>query len=224
MDDVRLLQMSGRQDLVTAAKDKGFINFGIKPLFLRDKNSVAEFVNKYPEVQSKVNDQGIIDGPLLNFKTHSKKIELLSFEAQELFGRGVPIYHPVKLKADNQLYFIQGKVAIHTNAHTHNVPWLHELMPLNRVWLNPSTAAQFSVVAGDKIELTSAYGKQPATVLISKGVRPDTVFTYFGFGRLSPGLKRTYKQGTNSNMMLSSEMAPVCGTSIHTTGIEIKKV
>lgn len=224
IDDVRALQMGGNLDLVRAAKEKGFINFGIKPLFLRDKDSVAEFIKKYPEAQSKVNDQGIIDGPLFNLKTHSKKIELLSHEAQELFGRGVPIYRPIKLKEDNQLYFIQGKVGIHTNAHTHNVPWLYELMPLNRVWLNPSTAAQFSVVAGDKVEITSSYGKQPATVLISKGVRPDTVFTYFGFGRLSPGLKRAYKKGTNSNIMLSTEMGPVCGTSIHTVGIEIKKI
>jgi thiosulfate reductase/polysulfide reductase chain A len=224
MDEMRTLQMGGRQELVVTAKEKGFINFGLKPLFLRDKQSVAEFIKKYPQAQSRVNDQGIIEGPLLNLKTHSKKIELLSHEAQELFGRGVPIYHPTKLKEDNQLYFIQGKAAIHTNAHTHNVPWLHELMPLNRVWLNPSTAAQFSIAAGDKIEITSAFGKQPATVLISKGVRSDTVFTYFGFGRLSPGLKRAYKKGTNSNMMLSTEMGPVCGTSIHTVGIEIRKI
>jgi thiosulfate reductase/polysulfide reductase chain A len=224
MEDMRRLQMGGKMDLVMTAKEKGFINFGIKPLFLRDKNSVAEFIKKYPEAQSKVNEQGIIDGPLFNLKTHSKKIELLSHEAQELFGRGVPIYRPLKLKEDDQFYFIQGKVAIHTNAHTHNVPWLHELMPLNRVWLNPSTATQFNVVAGDKIEITSSYGKQPATVLISKGIRPDTVFTYFGFGRLSPGLKRAYKKGTNSNMMLSSEMGTVCGTSIHTGAIEIRKV
>lgn len=224
MDDIRLLQMGGKADLVATAKEKGFVNFGIKPLFLRDKNSVAEFVSKYPEVQSKVSEQGTLDEPLFKLKTHSKKIELLSHEAQELFGRGVPLYHPVKLKEDNQYYFIQGKVAIHTNAHTHNVPWLNALMPSNRVWIHPSAAAELGVVAGDKIELTSSYGKQPAVVLLSKGVRPDTVFTYFGFGRLSPGLKRAYHQGTNSNIMLSSDLGSVCGTSIHITGVDIRKV
>lgn len=224
IDELRLMQMGNRQDLVAAAQEKGFVNFGIKPLFLRDTNSVAEFVKKYPEVQGLVNEEGIIDKPLLNLKTHSKKIELLSHEAQESFGRGIPVYRPTKLIEDNQLYFIQGKAAIHTNAHTHNVPWLYELMPLNRVWINPDTAVQFGLASGDKIEITSSFGKQPATVLVSKGVRPDTVFTYFGFGRLSPGLKRAYKQGTNSNIMLPAGISPVCGAALHTVGIEIKKV
>ncbi len=53
-----------------------------------------------------------------------------SVEVEELFpGREVPRYRTVKLKEDDQLYFLQGKVAVHTNAHTHNIPWLNELMP-----------------------------------------------------------------------------------------------
>lgn len=224
IEDMRAIQMGGNTELIKAAKDKGFINFGIKPLFLRDKNSVAQFVSKYPEAVSKVNDQGIIDGPILNLKTHSKKIELMSPEVQELFGRPVPIYRPVKLKEDNELYFIQGKSAIHTNAHTHDIPWLYGLMPTSRLWVNPDTAAKLSLRAGDTVEVTAESGKQKAVVLVSKGVRPDTVFTYFGFGRVSPGLKRAYKQGINSSLLLPTVMGPVCGTALHTAGVQIKKV
>ncbi|HWR08046.1 thiosulfate reductase PhsA [Sporomusa sp.] len=224
MEEIRAIQLGGRQDLIKTAKEKGFINFGIKPLFLRDRNSVAQFVAKYPEAISQVNEQGIIDKPLLNLKTPSKKIELLSHEVQELFGRGVPVYRQVKLKEDHQFYFIQGKAAIHTNAHTHDIPWLHGLMPVNRLWINPDTAVKLSLKTGDKVELAAESGKQQAVVLISKGVRPDTVFTYFGFGRVSPGLKRAYKQGINSGLMLPSVMGPVCGTSLHTAGVEIRKV
>lgn len=224
IEDMRAIQMGGNTELIKAAKDKGFINFGIKPLFLRDKNSVAQFVSKYPEAVSKVNDLGIIDGPILNLKTHSKKIELMSPEVQELFGRPVPIYRPVKLKEDNELYFIQGKSAIHTNAHTHDIPWLYGLMPTSRLWVNPDTAAKLSLRAGDTVEVTAESGKQKAVVLVSKGVRPDTVFTYFGFGRVSPGLKRAYKQGVNSSLLLPTVMGPVCGTALHTAGVQIKKV
>ncbi|SDF03615.1 thiosulfate reductase PhsA [Sporomusa acidovorans] len=224
IEEMRAIQLGGRQDLLKTAKEKGFVNFGLKPLFLRDKNSVAQFVAKYPEAMSKVNEQGIIDGPLVNLKTPSKKMELFSHEAEELFGRGVPVYRPVKLKEDNELYFIQGKAAIHTNAHTHDVPWLHALMPLNRLWIHPDTAKQMNLQAGDAVEVTAQSGKQPATVLISKGIRPDTVFTYFGFGRLSPGLKRAYKQGTNANMLLPTGMAPVCGAALHTAGVAIRKI
>lgn len=224
IEDMRAIQMGGNTELIKTAKDKGFINFGIKPLFLRDKNSVAQFVSKYPEAVSKVNDQGIIDGPILNLKTHSKKIELMSHEVQELFGRPVPVYRPVKLKEDNELYFIQGKSAIHTNAHTHDIPWLYGLMPTSRLWINPDTAAKLSLRAGDTVEVTAESGKQKAVVLVSKGVRPDTVFTYFGFGRVSPGLKRAYKQGVNSSLLLPTVMGPVCGTALHTAGVQIKKV
>ncbi|WP_371379363.1 thiosulfate reductase PhsA [Sporomusa aerivorans] len=224
MEDMRAIQLGGRQELIKTAKEKGFINFGIKPLFLRDKNSVAQFVEKFPDALSRVNEQGTIDGPLLNLKTHSKKIELLSHETEELFGRGVPVYRPVKLKEENQLYFTQGKVAVHTNAHTHDVPWLNALMPANRVWINPDTAAKLGLKTGDSVEIENEYGKQPAAVLLSKGIRPDTVFTYFGFGRLSPGLKRAYKQGTNSNIMLPTVMGPVCGIALHTAGVAIRKV
>jgi thiosulfate reductase/polysulfide reductase chain A len=97
-------------------------------------------------------------------------------------------------------------------------------MPVNRLWINPDTAAKLSLKTGDKVELAAESGKQQAVVLISKGVRPDTVFTYFGFGRVSPGLKRAYKQGINSGLMLTSVMGPVCGTSLHTAGVEIRKV
>ncbi|MDR3593141.1 MAG: thiosulfate reductase PhsA [Negativicutes bacterium] len=224
IEEIRFAQMGGREDLLKTAKEKGFVNFGLKPLLLRDKASVADFVKMFPEAQSAVNEQGIIDKPFTSLKTHSKKIELLSHEAQELFGRGVPVYRPVKLADGGQLYFIQGKAAIHTNAHTHNVPWLYSLMPANRLWVNPDTAARLGLTDGASVEVTSAWGKQPAKVLVSKGIRPDTAFTYFGFGRLSPGLKRAYKQGTNANMMTPTEFAPVCATVVHTAGIEIRKV
>ena len=224
IDEIRLAQMGGRADLVKETKDKGFLSFGFKPVFLRDKNSVAAFAAKVPEAASLVNEQGIIDKPLLNLKTASKKIELLSSQAQALFGRGVPVYRPVKLAEENQLFFVQGKTALHTNGHTHNVPWLFDLFPAARLWIHPETAAKIGLKDGDKVEYESSTGKYQAKVLITAGVRPDTTFAYFGFGRTSPGLKRAYQQGANSNMVLPMAVAPVCGTTLQTTGITIRKV
>jgi thiosulfate reductase/polysulfide reductase chain A len=224
IEEVRLAQLGGRQDLLKTAKEKGVVAFGLKPLFLRDKSSVAQFVAMYPEAQVAVNDEGIIDQPFSNLHTPTKRIALFSSEAEELFGRGVPVYRPVNLKADNHLYYIQGKTAIHTNAHTHNVPWLYNLMPVNRLWVNPETAAKLGLEDDCDVEITSAQGNQQAKVLVSKGVRPDTVFTYFGFGRLSPGLKRAYKQGINANILLPNFISPVAGSVLHTNGVELKKM
>ena len=80
-------------------------------------------------MQPLVNEQGIIDKFLTSLKTPSKKIELMSQEAQHAFGHGVPVYRPIQLAESGQQLFIQGKTGLHTNGHTHNVPWLHELMP-----------------------------------------------------------------------------------------------
>lgn len=225
MDEMRLIQMGGRKDLVEQAKEKGFLDFGIKPLYLLDPQSVAAFVRKYPSAAAHVNDEGVMPGPMLQLKTPSKRMEMRSASVEELFpGRGVPKYRQVKLKKDDQLYFLQGKVAVHTDAHTHNVPWLNELMPENRLWIHPETAAKRGLANGDQVEISSEFGRQPATILISEGIRPDSVFTYFGFGRLSPEMKRAYRKGTNSNIMLPTAFAPVCSMSLHTVGVDIEKI
>ncbi|WP_199883747.1 thiosulfate reductase PhsA [Anaerosinus massiliensis] len=225
IEEMRRIQMGGRKDLVEKAKEKGFLDFGVPSVYLRDPKSVAAFVKKFPAAASKVNEQGIIPSPLLSLKTPSKKMEMASSEVEELFpGREVPKYREVKLKEDDQLYFIQGKVAVHTNAHTHNVPWLNELMPENRLWMHPETAGKRGLQNGDKVEISSEFGKQPATILVSQGIRPDSAFTYFGFGRVAPEMKRAHKKGTNSNIMLPTAFAPVCAMSLHTAGIDIKKI
>lgn len=224
MEEMRLIQMDGRKDLVDRAKQKGFVDFGVKPLYLLDPKSVAAFVKQYPSAARHVNERGVIDAPLTNLKTPSKKMEMRSAQVEELFpGRDVPKYRKVELKEEGELYFLQGKVAVHTDAHTHNVPWLNELMPENRLWLHPKAASERGLRDGDRVEITSKFGKQPATILLSEGIRPDTTFAYFGFGRLAPEMKRAYQRGTNSNIMLPTVFAPVCAMSLHTVGIEIKK-
>jgi thiosulfate reductase/polysulfide reductase chain A len=224
IEAIRLTQMGGRADLVKMGKEKGLVTFGMKPLYLRDRNSVAEFVKQFPDAQSLVNEAGIIDKPLTNLKTGTKKIELLSSSAQEAFGLGVPVYKKVVLATGDQYNFVQGKTAIHTNGHTHNVPWLYGLMPTNRLWMHPQTAAKLGLADGAEAEMKSAAGKQRAKVLVTEGVRPDTVFCYFGFGRISPGLKRAYNKGVNAGMVLPTVTAPVCGATLLNTGVTITKV
>lgn len=225
IEEFRLIQLGGRADLLQKAKEEGFVSAGLKALLLRDKSSVAQLIKQFPELQSLVNEQGLIEKPLLQLKTPSKKIELFSEAVEQAFpGRGVPVYRPVSLKKDDELFFIQGKIAIHTNGASHNVPWLHNLMPANRLWIHPDTAKKLTIADGDAIEMTSAVASQKVRAFITQAVRPDTVFAYFGFGRLSPGLKRAYKQGVNAGMMLPLVTANVGAVNVHTTGVTIKKV
>lgn len=223
MTEFRAIQMAGRPDLLRMGEEKGFANLGFKPLFLRDRASVAAFVQAVPAAARLVNADGVIDAPLTDLKTASKKIELVSHEAEELAHKGLPVYERPAF-GTGELLYIQGKVAVHTNGHTHNVPWLHDLMPENSVWLNPDTAARLGVRSGDTVEIISATGKQRGRVLVTPGVRPDTVFSYFGFGRVSPGLKRAYKKGLAANMVLPQSFAPVCATALHTTAVTVRRV
>ena len=223
INEFRSLQFDGRQDLMQMAKEKGVVTFGLKPLYLRDKNSVADFVRSFPEAQALVNDQGLLDKPMLELKTASKKVELKSNAAAPL-GHALPVYQPVQLADSKQLTFIQGKTAIHTNGHTHNVPWLYDLMPANRLWIHPETAAKLGVKTDDIVEMTSSVGKERGKALLTEGVRPDTVYCYFGFGRLSAGMKRAYKQGINSCQVLPVVTSPVCGATLLNTGVTITKV
>lgn len=223
IDEFRLAQLGGNEDLLNKGKEKGFLGFLQKPLFLRDAQAVADFAKAFPAAQVLVNSRGVIDTPLTGLKTKTKKIELFSHEAEEIFGRGLPVYRPVELKQADENYFIQGKVAIHTNGHTHNVPWLNNLMPTDGLWIHPETAARLGVKNGDIVQLISDAGTEQGKVVVTKGIRPDTVFTYFGFGRISPDLKRAYKTGVNSNHMLKNSMAPVAGVTLQTKGVRIQK-
>ncbi|HBG18701.1 MAG TPA: hypothetical protein DDY32_05360 [Desulfobulbaceae bacterium] len=224
IDEFRLAQLGGNEDLLKKAKEQGFLGFLQKPLFLRNAQSVADFTKAFPAAQTLVDSKGLIDKPLTNLHTKTRRIELFSHEAEELFGRGLPVYKPVNLKETEENYFIQGKVAIHTNGHTHNVPWLNDLMPTDGLWIHPETAAKLGVKNGDLINLVSDIGTEQGRVVMTKGIRPDTVFTYFGFGRISPDLKRAYKIGVNCNHMLKNSVAPVAGVTLQTRGVSIKRV
>ena len=90
-------------------------------------------------------------------------------------GRGRSSSAKCILKPD-ELLFIQGKVAVHTNGATHNVPMLANLMSDNAVWVHPVTAGKLGISNGDPIRLTSSVGTEEGHALVTPGIRQDTVF------------------------------------------------
>ena len=72
-------------------------------------------------------------------------------EAGVLHGAGVPGIDEMELAHGYPYILLSGKTAIHTNAHTHNVPFLNMLMSDNPVWIHPETAAKEGLKDGDKI-------------------------------------------------------------------------
>jgi len=223
MHDYRMSQAYEYPELIHNAKTKGLVSFGV-PLLLRDKKSVEAFVAKYPQSASKLNKEGFLDAPLLDLRTPSKKIQLFDPVLEKIAGRGGLSYRPVKFKESDELYFIQGKVATHTNAHTHNIKWLNDYMSENHLWVHPKVAQTLGLKTGDAIEVYNTHGKERTKALVTEGIREDTVFAYFGFGRVSKGLSRAHGKGLNGGNLLAHRIAPVTGMSVHVTGVKIRKV
>lgn len=223
MDDYLRIRTGGNTQLLATLKEKGVASFGLKPLYLRDKASVATFVAQFPAAAAGVDAEGELSGPLLNLKTASKKAQFVSEEAAGL-GYGLPVYRaPDFTRTADELVFVQGKSSIHTNGHTHNVPMLNALMPTNTLWLHPTTAKRLGIANGDRVRISNATGSSEGKALVTEGIRPDTVFSYFGFGRTSPDLKRAYQQGINSNMVIPTVNSPVCGVALQNCSVTVSK-
>lgn len=221
METLQLLQANKDVALLNHIKEKGFVSYG-KPLMLREKSMVQEFVTAYPGAHAADEDGSYAS--LLKFKTPSGKIELVSPKVEAMApGRGGIKYRPVTLKQPDELYFIQGKVAVHTNGATHNIPMLANLMSDNAVWVHPSTAEALGIKDGDAIRLKSSVGVEEGKALITRGIRPDTLFAYMGFGSKNRELVRASGKGIHCGNLLPNMTAPVCGMNVHTTGVILEK-
>lgn len=222
MKDYRFKQAYNEPEAMVDILDKGIVSYGI-PLLARDKDSVAKFVAKYPKAKEFI-DKDFEISKVLECKTDSGKIELFDEVLESACGRGGLHFNDPKMKQSDEFYFIQGKVAVHTNGHTANVPWLNELMSNNAVWINDKVAKEMGLKKNDCIKLTSKVGEQIANVLPTKGIREDTIFGYFGFGHNSPSQKRSFGKGVNASALLEHSISPVCGTDVHTIGVKIQRV
>ena len=139
--------------------------------------------------------------------------------------RGGLSFNDPKLKTeDEKFYFIQGKVAVHTNGHTANVPWLNQLMDNNAVWINQKVADELGLKKGDSIKIKSKIGEQIAQVLPTIGIREDTIFAYFGFGHTSKHQEISYNKGMSASHLLANTFSPIAGNNVHTIGVNIEKI
>ncbi|WP_263832192.1 thiosulfate reductase PhsA [Sulfurospirillum oryzae] len=214
IEDYRLQQVGDNVELLAKLKATGSASFGV-PLLLQDKKSVAEFVKKYPSAASKVNEEGTINFP--------EKIRLFSHKLEEVSKKGALSYEPYKYKEADELYFVNGKSAVRTNGHNGNNLWLNNLCDDAGVWIHPKTAERLGIKQGDKVEVYNKYSTQKGKANVTKGVREDTIFAYFGFGHVSKELKRAYGKGVNSNALYASFVSPNSGMNLHVVGVKVRK-
>ncbi|MDI6813035.1 MAG: molybdopterin dinucleotide binding domain-containing protein, partial [Desulfitobacteriaceae bacterium] len=188
---------------VDVFKEKGlWTPPGMKPFYVRGTDPKAE---------------------LALLATKSKKIDIFSDEVQEATGEGIPVYKQHPQPGEGQFRFVQGKVAVHTNDGTHNVPVLNELMPTNTLWINVASAKKLGIHDGDNIIVVAGKYEHKGQAKLTEGIRPDTVFCYHGFGRISPELKRAYGKGINDNKLISDDLGVVGNSVSSMTFVTLRK-
>ncbi len=109
----------------------------------------------------------------------------------ERFTRGKGKFSPVEYRppaeepdADYPLVLTTGRLLTHyhTGSMTRRVEPLNELVPENRVWINPEDAERLGVAAGDEVAVESRRGAIKVKARVTEKVPPGVVFIPFHFG------------------------------------------
>jgi thiosulfate reductase/polysulfide reductase chain A len=225
MEERQFIETDEQEHLYKALKEAGALSYGI-PVYLRDKENAAEFVAKYPNAAENLTEEGDFSEFII-FGTPSNKIELCPEILDEIApGYRLPRFQNLPLRDnEDQLFFIQGKVAVHTNAGTASVPNLSYHMPENPLWMHPDLAAKIGVKTGDMVQITSSVGTEKGKVAVTRGIRSDTVFTYMaGSGRKTGDLSQpAAANGINCANLLKMHINDVTGMVVHTCGVTVTK-
>ncbi len=107
------------------------------------------------------------------------------------FTRGKGKFSPVDYKPPAEepdeeypLVLTTGRLLVHyhTGTMTRRIKPLNELVPENRVWINPEDAEKLGVIAGQEVAVESRRGAIKVKARITEKVPPGVVFIPFHFG------------------------------------------
>ncbi len=144
----------------------------------------------------------------IRFKTPSEKIEIKSQKLKDAGFDSLPAYEEPESMPEGSFRLIFGRHAIHTHAHTQNNEYLHEVMPSNSLWVHPKRATELNIRTGDTVLVSCLGGANRFQVqaLVTDAIHPDAVFTYHGFGRTVPILKRAYACGVADQRLCKGKL------------------
>ncbi|MGH1600488.1 thiosulfate reductase PhsA [Campylobacter majalis] len=221
--EFRMGQAKGNVEFLAKLEKDGFVSYDVPGLLYREKDLVEKFVKRFPQTASLVGENGLMDSQV-KLKTKSGKIELFSAHVEEQFpGYGCLNTDGMDVYDGYELCLMTGKTPIHTNGHTQAVPFLNDMMSEAPIWIHPNAAQKRGLKDGDAVIVKNKFGQQNAKIMLTEGIREDTLFLYHGFGHITPGLKGIHMVGTNQSVLLNPEEGPVCATMVTNVGVELIK-
>lgn len=95
----------------------------------------------------------------------------------------------VEKKGKDQLILLTGKINVHTQSRTANIPWLMEIAGYNPAWINAKTAKKLGISDGDEIVVESgrAAKKLNCRAHVTEGINPDCIFMPASLGHWAYG-------------------------------------
>ena len=221
--EFRMQQAGGDVNLLAALEKDGFITWDEPGILFREKGMIDKFIAKYPVASKFVGENDLMDD-MAKLKTKSGKIELFLPDVEAQFaGYGALNDKDMDTFDGHELCLTCGKTPVHTNGHTQAVPFLNDLMSDSPIWINPNTAKKQNLRDGDTVLVKNKFGEQKGKLMVTEGIREDTLFIYHGFGHITPGLKSIDHVGLNTSVLLDPAEGPVAATMVTNVGVSISK-
>lgn len=136
------------------------------------------------------------------FKTPSGKVEVID---EKLESQGIPSLAPYvgpQKPEGNQFRITFGRVAVHTQGHTVNNPYLHEQMKVNTLLINAGRAAELGIANGDEVEVSNNDYSEFIQAEVTEQIHPEAVFVVHGFGHRLPMESLAYGKGLADNRFM----------------------
>lgn len=170
----------------------------------------------------------VLDEPLYGstkgrrLKTKSGKIEIFSQRYADKGLDPLPVYQPPTRVPSGRYRLVVGRHAYFTHGTTANNAYLHDIMPVNTLWLHPKEAWRLGLQDGQMVKVKSAVGEEQLALEVTEKIRPDTVYMAHGFGVLSKGLSNIYGKGGCDAALIDEKVCPISGNvAMHETFVEI---
>lgn len=160
----------------------------------------------------------------IKFKTPSGKIEFVSGLLEDNGFPSFPDYENLEVPED-RFRLMVGRCAAHTNVMTQNNPYLNDLVPENRLWINGNRAEALGIKDGELVGIESDTGKGEIRAYVTDMIHPEAVFMLHGFGHQEPESRRSYQRGVADAMIQDPIMDKVGGSpALDHTLVKVKKI
>lgn len=197
MEELVAWQLEGTGFSMEDFKKKGFVSYTDKQIFWDRK-----------------------DG--LKFKTPSGRIELVSSLLEKAGFESFPAYEPIVSPPDGEFRLTVGRCAVHTHVSTQNNPYLSELVPENRLWINSKQADKLGIKDGAQVNISSKSGAGTMKAHVTDLIHPEAVFMLHGFGHRAEHATRAFNRGVSDSLLLEN-ISDLTGGSpaLHDTFVKV---